>query len=174
MKLHTKLFSVLLGLVLLACTPKAPAIEVMSGDFDLNPLVGQWQGTYRNTETGRVGTIAFTLRAGETAAFGRVIMLPHSADSAAAANADPAALSTSLNETGRQALTISFVRKEGGKLIGTLDPYMDPDCKCTVNTSFAGSFVDAATIEGTFTTAGPASDRAPTHGTWKVIRLRRL
>jgi hypothetical protein len=170
MMLHTSRLAALLAVVVIACTPKAPAIEVMSGDFDLNPLVGQWQGTYRNTETGRAGTIAFTLRAGETAAFGRVIMMPHSADSSATPSADAAAVANA----GRQALTISFVRKEGGRLVGTLDPYLDPECKCTANTSFQGSFVDAGTIEGTFTTAGRATDRAPTHGTWKVIRLRKL
>jgi hypothetical protein len=171
MMLHTTRLAALLAGFVIACTPKAPAIEVMSGDFDLNPLVGQWQGTYRNTETGRAGTIAFTLRAGETAAFGRVIMMPHAADSSASASVDAAAVA---NATGRQALTISFVRKEGGRLLGTLDPYLDPDCKCTANTSFEGQFVDAGTIEGTFITAGRATDRAPTHGTWKVIRLRKL
>jgi hypothetical protein len=172
MKLHTRLFPAWLAVCALACTPKAPAIEVMSGDFDLNPLVGEWRGTYSSAETARSGTIAFTLRAGETAAFGRVIMMPHSADSLAMARA--AAIAGNTSTADRQALTIKFVRKEGGKLLGTLDAYTDPDCRCTVNTSFQGAFTDAKTIEGTFTTVGVVPGRAPTGGSWKVERLKRL
>jgi hypothetical protein len=173
MKLHTRLFPLVLAAYLVACTPKAPAIDVTSGDFDLNPLIGEWRGTY-TAETGRSGTIAFTLRAGETAAFGRVIMMPQGVDTLAPANATAGVGTTVSSAANRQALTISFVRKEGGRLLGTLDPYTDPDCRCTVNTSFQGSFTDAKTIEGTFATTAPAGVRPATGGTWKVTRLRKL
>ena len=172
MKLHTELFPALLAMCLMACTPKAPAIDVMSRDFDLNPLVGEWRGTYA-AETGRSGTIAFTLRAGETAAFGRVIMMPQGVDTVGMRDMSPIGTTVS-SVAARQALTISFVRKEGGKLVGTLDPYTDPDCRCTVNTSFQGSFTDAKTIEGNFTTTGPKGVRPATGGTWRVTRLRKL
>jgi hypothetical protein len=172
MKLFTSL-AITLAMCGVACTPKAPAIEVMSGDFDLNPLVGEWRGTY-TAEAGRSGTIAFTLRAGETAAFGRVIMLPQGVDTVATANSSAAVANAVSSASARQALTISFVRKEGGKLLGTLDPYTDPDCRCTVNTSFQGAFTGAKTIEGTFTTTGAKGVRPPTGGTWKVTRLRKL
>jgi hypothetical protein len=173
MMLHTKLFPAWLAICVMACTPKAPAIEVLSGDFDLNPLVGEWRGTYTG-QTGRSGTIAFTLRAGETAAFGRVIMMPHGVDTVATTNANGTVGTAVSSAAARQALTISFVRKQGGKLVGTLDPYTDPDCRCTVNTSFQGSFTDARTIEGTFTTTGPPGGRPPNGGSWKVTRLRKL
>jgi hypothetical protein len=169
MKLLIRLVAASLAMTVAGCTPKAPAIDVMSGDFDLNPLVGEWRGTYSSTETGRAGTIAFTLRAGETAAFGRVIMMPHGVDTVGMADMSPTGSATA----SRQALTISFVRKEGGRLVGTLDPYTDPDCRCTVNTSFQGAFTDAKTIEGGFTTTRPQGQR-PTSGTWKVTRLRKL
>lgn len=163
-----------LAICLLGCTPKAPAIEVMSGDFDLDPLVGEWRGTYTGTESGRAGSIAFTLRAGETAAFGKVVMIPRAIDSAAAANLTARGSQTIQTGADRQALTIKFVRKQGGKLLGTLDPYMDPDCRCMVNTSFEGSFTDAKTIEGQFSTNSVQPGRQPTGGTWKVTRLRKL
>jgi hypothetical protein len=173
MKLHPNLFSVILAVCVVGCTPKAPAIEVMSADFDLNPLVGEWRGTY-TAEVGRSGTIAFTLRAGETAAFGRVVMMPQGVDTVATASSTGAVNAAVSSVAARQALTVSFVRKDGGKLLGTLDPYTDPDCNCTVKTTFQGSFTDAKTIEGTFTTTGPQNVRPTTGGTWKVTRLRKL
>jgi hypothetical protein len=145
------------------CASKPPAIELTSSDFDLNPLVGEWRGDYSNPEIGRDGTIAFTLRAGESAASGNVVMIPSSGDTfvphAAAA---------------RPVLTIHFVRKEGSKVAGTLDPYRDPTCDCQASTTFEGAFVDARTIEGTFTTVLSLAGRNTTHGKWKVTRVKRL
>jgi hypothetical protein len=150
----------------LACASKSPGIAVTSSDFDLNPLLGEWHGQYRSSETGRSGTIAFTLRAGEANASGNVVMLPQSAGSDGAA-VDPA-------QAARQVLTIHFVRKEGGSVTGTLDPYSDPECGCQVSTTFQGMFTDARTIEGSYTTVPSRPGTGVTHGTWKVTRLRRL
>jgi hypothetical protein len=66
------------------------------------------------------------------------------------------------------------VRKEGGNVTGTLDPYGDPECSCQVSTTFQGKFIDAATIEGTYTTVPSKAGTGVTTGTWKVTRLRRL
>ena len=150
-----------------ACASKSPGIEVSSSDFDLNPLLGEWHGTYKGSETGRSGTIAFTLRAGEANASGNVVMIPQSAGGGAAA-VDPS------QAAGRQVLTIHFVRKEGGSVTGTLDPYGDPECGCQVNTTFQGTFTDTRTIEGTYTTVPSKPGTSVTTGTWKVTRLRRL
>ena len=151
----------------IACASKSPGIEISSSDFDLNPLLGEWHGQYKGSETGRSGTIAFTLRAGEANASGNVVMLPQSAGSNAPVD-DPS------QAARRQVLTIHFVRKEGGNLIGTLDPYGDPECVCQVNTTFRGMFTDARTIEGTYTTVPSKAGTSVTTGTWKVTRLRRL
>src|ERR1700694_4199758 len=105
---------------------RQPEIELTSSDFDLNPLVGQWQGNYSSNETGRNGTIAFTLRAGELAASGNVVMLPR-ADSSFAANHAPVDPSI---PNSREVLTIHFVRKEGSNVVGTLAPHLDPLCDC--------------------------------------------
>jgi hypothetical protein len=156
-----------LGLVAstLACASKPPEIAVSSSDFDLNPLLGEWHGDYKGSETGRSGTIAFTLRAGEANASGNVVMIPAGANAAALDGAQAA---------GRQVLTIHFVRKEGGSVTGTLDPYGDPECGCQVSTTFQGTFTDARTIEGTYTTVPSKPGTGVTTGTWKVTRLRRL
>ncbi len=157
-----------LGLVAstLACASKPPEIAVTSSDFDLNPLLGEWHGEYKGSETGRSGTIAFTLRAGEANASGNVVMIPNAAANPPTVSSGQAAL--------RQVLTIHFVRKEGGSVTGTLDPYGDPECGCQVNTTFQGTFTDARTIEGTYTTVPSKPGTGVTTGRWKVTRLRRL
>jgi hypothetical protein len=145
------------------CASRPPEIELTANDFDLNPLVGEWRGDYSNPAAGRSGTIAFTLRAGESSASGNVIMIPGKPDSLVAATA-----------MARSVLKINFIRKEGRKVTGTLDPYRDPSCACQVITTFEGSFTDSRTIEGTFTTVPSQTGLNATGGRWKVIRVKRL
>jgi hypothetical protein len=155
----------------LACAARSPSIELTSSDFDLNPLVGEWRGDYSSAATGRTGTIAFTLRAGEGAASGNVVMIPR-ADSLLTDEEREALANTSSD--GKSILKINFVRKEGGSVKGTLDPYRDPDCGCMVNTTFQGVFRDARTIEGTFTTVPSAPGGSITGGKWKATRVKKL
>ena len=155
----------------MGCASHPPSTEVSASDFDLNPLVGQWRGDYSSAQTGRKGTIAFTLRAGEAAASGNIIMIPRPDSSLTPAERE---LLTNVAAPGRAVLKIHFVRKEGGNLNGTLDPYSDPDCNCPVTTTFQGSFRDARTIEGTFSTVPSQPGRSVTGGTWRVTRVKRL
>ena len=151
------------------CASRKPEIEITSSDFNLNPLVGEWRGTYNSSETQRSGTIAFTLRAGESAASGNVVMLPHTDASAAnQAAVDPSVIA------GRQVLTIHFVRKEGSNVVGTLDPYLDPECACQVSTTFQGEFRGSGSIEGTYTTVPSRPGGGVSTGRWRVTRVKRL
>ena len=154
--------------VTVSCALPRRPIEISSVDFDVSPLVGQWSGEYANPETGRKGTVEFTLRRGESAAFGEVMMVPITASSGAPATIAPA---PSQRPT---PLRISFIRKEGGGVVGTLDPYTDPECNCRVKTTFQGRFSDSATIEGTFATEGVNGGRSPTGGNWRVKRTKKL
>jgi len=146
------------------CASKPPEIELTSNDFDLNPLVGEWRGDYTNPAAGRSGTIAFTLRAGESSASGKVVMIPSSGHDSLSS---PAAVA-------RSVLKINFIRKEGRKVTGTLDPFLDPACGCRVVTTFEGAFTDARTIEGTFATVPTEAGHKATGGKWKVTRVKRL
>ncbi|HEY0529694.1 MAG TPA: hypothetical protein VGD02_12775 [Gemmatimonadaceae bacterium] len=167
MRLQRSVVAALMAGSTFACAvPKKP-IEISADDFDASPLVGQWSGVYASPETGRTGTVDFTLRAGESAAFGEVVMVPNSAASASAGR------STSSSQ-GRTPLRINFIRKEGGGVVGTLDPYTDPECSCKVKTTFQGKFSDSATIEGTFATEAVAGGRSPTGGNWRVKRVKKL
>jgi len=155
----------------IACATKPPGIALTSSDFDLQPLVGVWRGDYSNPQTGRKGTIAFSLRAGESFASGNVVMIPKP-DSLL--TPEERELASDVPSTGRSVIPIHFIRKQGGNLNGTLDPYRAPDCDCMVTTTFQGSFTDARSIQGTFTTVPSKAGSAITSGTWRVTRVKRL
>lgn len=165
------IFAACLAASTIACATKTPGIELTSSDFDLTPLVGEWRGTSNNPQTGRSGTIAFTLRAGESSASGNIVIIPR-ADSLL--TPEERELLSNVSAPKRQVLQIRFIRKEGGNLNGTLDPYLDPDCNCQVTTTFQGSFRDARTIEGTFTIVPSQPGHGITNGTWKVMRVKKL
>ncbi len=155
----------------MSCASHPPSTEVTASDFDLNPLVGEWRGESSSAQTGRKGTIAFTLRAGEAAAYGNVVMIPRPDSSLTEAERE---MVTNVGAPGKSVLKIQFVRKEGGNLSGTLDPYRDPDCNCPVITTFQGFFRDARTIEGTFSTVPTQPGGRVTGGIWRVTRVKRL
>jgi hypothetical protein len=160
-----------LALSAAACSRQTPGIEVSSTDFDVNPLVGQWRGSYSSNATGRSGTIAFTLLAGESSASGNVVMIPR-ADSLL--TPEERAMVNAVSTPGGTVLSIHFVQKQGGTVHGTLDPYRDPECGCAVTTTFDGSFRDNATIEGTYSTVPSVSGATVSGGTWRVTRVKRL
>lgn len=152
-----------------ACARSTPGIELASSDFDLHPLVGQWRGSSTSSQTGRTGTIAFTLRAGESAASGGVVIFPKP-DSLLT----PEERETMENVSDRTLVKIHFIRKEGGTISGELDPYREPECNCTATTKFQGAFIDANTIEGTFTTVPMTAGGRVTGGRWRVTRVKKL
>jgi len=153
----------------IGCARGTPGIELASSDFDLNPLVGQWRGNFSSAQTGRTGTIAFNLNAGESAASGNVVMFPKP-DSLLT----PEERAEAANVPDRTVLKIHFVRKEGGSVSGGLDPYRDPDCDCTVTTLFQGAFTNSSTIEGSYTTVRSKPGSDVINGKWSVTRVKRL
>jgi hypothetical protein len=165
------MLTVLIAASAIACARRTPGIEVSATDFDLNPLVGQWRGTYHSSTTGRSGTIAFTLLAGESSASGNVVMIPRSDSLLTPAERE---MVNNVANPGRTVLSIHFVRKQGGSLSGNLDPYRDPDCGCQVTTTFEGSFAGSSAIEGTFSTVPSIAGGSVSGGTWKVTRVKRL
>lgn len=166
---RTIVFTLALAMTSTACARSTPGIEMRSSDFDLEPLVGQWRGGFVSNVPGRSGTIAFTLRAGESAASGNVVLFQRP-DSLL--TPEERALLSNVPE--RTVLKIHFLRKEGGSVNGALDPYHDPECDCTVTSTFQGTFTNPTTIEGNYTTvrAKPGTDII--RGRWKVTRQKKL
>jgi hypothetical protein len=135
-----------------ACATAQPMVEVGGKDLDLTQLAGKWEGTYVGRDSGRSGTVLFDLVAGYRSAEGKVVMN---------AVGDPA---------HAQELHLKFIEVAGRKVSGTIEPYTDPACKCTVETTFVGSF-GARTMEGTFTTR-PTDGSAAQAGTWSATRQK--
>ena len=148
----------------LACASGIPETVPLVGAMgDVSSLVGEWSGEYDGGASGRSGSIVFVLRSTADTARGDVMMIPRTyGDQTPAEGRRPLALRSS------QVLRIAFVRVANDAVTGTLDPYTDPDCKCTVQTTFTGT-VRGNTIEGTFVTRGSQLPAEQT-GRWRVTK----
>jgi hypothetical protein len=147
----------------LACASTPETVPLVGTVSDVSSLVGEWSGEYDGGSSGRSGNIVFVLRSAADTARGDVMMIPRSFGETSMAEGRRGPLEL----RSGQVLSIAFVRIAGGNVTGTLDPYTDPECKCTVQTTFTGTLRDNA-IEGTFVTRGPMA-REQT-GRWKVTR----
>ena len=150
------------ALLLTACATAGTPIPVRG---DVQPLVGHWEGEYSSSETGRVGSIVFTLEAGRDTASGDILMIPSNPDvpTEAVRTTDPA-------RRAPQVLRVSFVRCEDDEVSGWLDPYPDPDTGEKVFTTFEG-FLKGDRLEGTFVSYTELSGRRST-GKWSAIRKK--
>ncbi len=164
----TPLPIVLCALALSACGASRSPVPLVGAATDVSALMGEWAGDYSSAESGRSGSISFTLRAAGDSAFGDVVMIPsawgrplvpYRQENAAGAgtNQQPAAT----------VLTIRFVRVEHGHVSGTLDPYADPQTGARLLTTFSGE-LNGKTITGTYTTRLPSGDTQT--GRWTVQR----
>jgi hypothetical protein len=148
----------------LACASTPETVPLVGTAGDVSALVGEWSGEYDGGSSGRSGSIVFVLRSAADTARGDVMMIPRASGEAAMNDGRRAPLSL----RSGQVLRIAFVRIAGGAVTGTLDPYTDPSCNCTVQTTFTGT-LRGNTIEGTFVTRG-AQLSSEQSGRWRVTR----
>jgi hypothetical protein len=152
-----------------ACHSRMPAVAVEAKPDALQGMVGRWEGTYESEGNGREGTVQFELSAAGDTARGEVTMLP-------AWTSEPYQGSSRGEPRDRRPvreptiLPIRFVRIEQGQVLGTLDPYIDPDCGCRVTTNFIGS-VDGDEARGVFAIRGMKTWLA--YGEWRARRVHR-
>lgn len=146
-----------------ACASTPEVVPVVGSAGDVSSLVGEWSGEYDGGSSGRSGSIVFVLRSAADTARGDVMMIPRAFGETSMTDGRRGPLEI----RSSQVLRIAFVRIAGGDVTGTLDPYTDPECKCTVQTTFTGT-LRGNTIEGTFVTRGQLA-REQT-GRWKVTR----
>jgi hypothetical protein len=141
-------------------------VHIYGESVDLKLLAGKWKGEYSSKDTGRSGTIEFVLIAEEKRAYGDVLMIPRGAKEAyhPVGYRDKIKLDPDFPEF----LTIRFVEIEGGRVMGELTPYWDPEMQRRMVTSFEGIVKDD-TIEGTFESR---IEQSPIYftGQWKVFR----
>lgn len=148
-----------------ACRTSSSSVPVLAERAELAALVGEWVGEYSSAESGRSGSIVFTLQAGADSASGDVVMTPRGSGEPLSANVPPGAATT---RSRPQSLAIRFVRLQNGAVSGTLEPYRDPESGALVSTVFTGT-LDGDRISGTFTTSGGELQRTQ-HGEWHATR----
>jgi hypothetical protein len=160
-----------MALILLfwTCNPSQNPVRFSGDKVDLEMLEGEWQGDYFSKDTGRSGTITFTLIGEQDKAYGDVLMIPrgsrepyHPIGYKDRAKDDPQI---------PEYLTINFVEIVGGKVKGELTPYWDPEMQRRMYTIFEG-IVQGDTILGTFESR---MEQSPIYfyGQWKVSRKKK-
>jgi len=160
--------STLLILALSACGASRSPVPLVGASSDVGALTGEWAGDYSSAESGRSGSITFTLRAAGDSAFGDVIMIPSAWGRPLVPWSQQNAAGGGANQTpASTVLTIRFVRVERGHVSGNLDPYADPQTGARLLTTFSGE-LDGTTIAGTYTTRLPSGDTQT--GRWTVQR----
>jgi hypothetical protein len=144
-----------------------PAPTPVSGpETAVQRLAGEWTGYYVGTKSHRSGAISFSLQAGDTTAYGEVVMVPREYW-----RYDPARERSVRVTPPPVLLTVTFVRVMNGEVTGVLEPYSDPDCDCLVVTTFTGQMTTPHTITGTFATriVGTSAQQS---GRWQVTRRK--
>ena len=148
-----------------ACAMNPSPVPVSGAMSDVKALAGEWTGEYWSVETGRSGSILFTLDAGRDTAFGDVVMVAREKGM----THDDAVRVASRRQAANQVLTIRFVRVTGTTVSGTIDPYPSPDCECQLTTVFSGE-LRGDRIEGRFRTSHSAHPGVVQEGTWRATR----
>jgi len=145
----------------------APQMPVrLQGDpGSIARLAGSWTGEYWGGAGGRGGSLSFTLRTGTDSLYGDVTMVdPHGQQ---LRPADPMDVHVR-HVSSPQRLRIDFVAADADSIRGVLEPYVAPDCECTVTTTFTGRVV-AGRITGSFRTS--AGGRPQAEGSWEMKRV---
>jgi hypothetical protein len=137
-------------LLVAACATSSSSVAVEGNDLDVSLLAGKWEGTYEGTATGRKGSVGLDLTTGNRVAEGKVMM---------GSLSDP---------NNARELTITFMKVGGRVLRGSITPYTDPQCNCTVETEFTGTLT-GDTISGSFASA-PQGKPKQQAGTWTATR----
>jgi len=158
-----------LALPLAACGWRRTPVPVIAEAGSTALLVGAWSGDYRSKETGRSGSITFDMASEKDTAYCDVVMVPAASQTFQVVTRERPDVPTVRQPLLPEPLKIRFIRLGENRVTGTLDPYTDPECGCSVTTTFEGTFTDGNTIEGTYITRGAAPARS-SKGVWKVTR----
>ncbi len=168
------LLTLLLPLSLGACGASRAPVPMVGAAADVSALAGEWSGDYSSAESGRSGSISFTLRATDDSAFGDVVMVPSASGVPVKPWTSQQTGGGSQSPGANQAppatiLKIRFVRVESGHVSGHLDPYADPQTGARLLTTFSGE-LKGDSISGAYSTQLPSGGTQA--GRWSVQRRR--
>lgn len=150
------------------CSLAMRPVPVSASHIQWEALGGEWRGTYEMEAYDRHGTIAFKLVAIEERASGEVLMIPERTGWPYTQNRPVPGQPPDRAAPRTELLTIRFVEAADGTLSGTMDPYWDPDRRCTAHASFSG------VIDGDFVSGRVSSvcedDVKVLRGRWRARR----
>lgn len=132
----------------------------------LSQLEGHWEGEYSSSITKRSGPISFDLSSSQTKAIGEIILEVYVPSTRAGQSHRKSRVRLLTKKS--QPLEISFVEIENGQLKGAVSPYLDPQSKRTINTTFVGT-LSGNQIKGTYKSNVTGSADYVT-GVWSVSR----
>jgi hypothetical protein len=155
----------LLTLGTVSCATMPHTVPVTGSPERISALAGTWDGSYWSTGSGRNGSIRFQLAAGRDTAFGEVTMIPRKQIHPTDRREDNAVVTP---PPAASTLHISFVHAAGDSVSGSLEPYQDPDCACTLRTWFTGR-LSGDQIQGRYTSLDTETGQR-TFGEWTVRR----
>jgi hypothetical protein len=147
-----------------ACTGTRPEQPVQPAN--LATLQGEWVGTYRaDTPHGRSGALMFRLDATETLAQGCAIMRVGGGE---ATEAMPLEGDLWGHVAPERLMLVTIGRGPEGTIRGKFEPYPDPVCGCSMNTTLEGR-IRGNVLEGTYVMEhAHGGERAS--GTWRLVR----
>jgi len=148
-------------------TAPSPPVRLQGDVRSISGLTGSWTGEYWGASGGRGGSLSFSLRSGSDSLYGDVTMVDPRGQTLR--SADPTDVHA-MHASSAQQLRIDFVAAQGDSVRGTLEPYVAPDCECTVNTTFFGQ-LRSDKITGTFLTRSAGRVRA--EGSWEMRRVNK-
>jgi hypothetical protein len=157
------------AIALVACSYNPTPIPIEGPASEIAALGGTWEGTYVGRESQRRGTIQLEIRPGKDTAYGDILMESPTDHQIVAVDVHTG--EHFKHARAPQVLTIRLIAVNDGLVEGVLEPYIAPDCQCTVNTVFRGRRVKED-IAGDFVTRGAYGLQQS--GTWKVHRTRTI
>lgn len=152
-------------LVLATCASTPEKVPVAGSPGSLN---GSWHGEFNSESTNRSGTIHFNLLAGQDSATGDVLMVSQEWSNRGSRYWE----TNPPNIQQPTLLRINFVNISDTMIRGTMEPYHDDLCDCTVKLVFEG-VVAWDVIEGMYQ-ARYSTGALAFEGTWRVNRVDQL
>lgn len=157
--------------LLTGCARMRTPVPLAGDETSINMLTGRWAGDYKSEETGRSGSITFDLSGDDNSAYGDILMVARPS-AIQMPVFERQAVSEQIPRSNVEPIKVRFVRAQGGRIIGTLEPYKDPDCGGTLTTTFEGEFTSPDKIDGTFHSRGSDFGHIPADGKWSVTRQK--
>lgn len=160
----TRLFAMLALVGAAACSSRPMPVMLQGEPMGTAALTGDWTGSYWADSSAHRGSLKFFVGAGEDSTFGDMMMFSPLGERIQPADDGP---SHRIHTRMAQSLRVDLKNAGGGRVTGTLEPYLAPDCLCVVTTTFNGIVV-GDTIRGSFTTTGGTTENR--EGSWQLVR----